>query len=279
MQEEHIRLRIVTEEPGWILHRQAVEIASRLPEAAVNAPFPNANVHYYLNYGYFERRPRSGLVIANFTHYDPQHLADRWATAAREADHCVAVSEQTADILKRQGVSEQKISVILSGIDSHYKPKLTLGLAGRVYPGGRKGEALVHALIEDEDFMEGVQIVATSDDWSVPVWRFDDPADFYRSIDYLLIPSLNEGGPVPFMEALACGTLAIAPPVGVIPAYPHIPYERGNVKSLKKVTERLKREVTAGKGRLSSAISRTWQTWADDHIQLFDRLLRVQDAY
>jgi len=43
-----------------------------------------------------------------------------------------------------------------------------------------------------------------------------------------------EGGPVPFMEALAMGKLAIAPSIGVIGEFPHIDYEVGNYESLKK---------------------------------------------
>mgnify|MGYP001573395053 CR=1 FL=1 len=41
--------------------------------------------------------------------------------------------------------------------------------------------------------------------------------DFYGKIDYLLIPSLWEGGPMALLEALACGVPVIAADVGWVP--------------------------------------------------------------
>ena len=98
--------------------------------------------------------------------------------------------------------------------------------------------------------------------------------DFYRSIDFLLVPALIEGGPVPFMEALACSTLSIAPHVGVVPQFPHIPYERGDIESLKQVIQRLKAEHLARKKQLSRWMEPyDWRAWALSHLNLFTKLL------
>ena len=48
--------------------------------------------------------------------------------------------------------------------------------------------------------------------------------DFYNNIDYLLILSNNEGGPVPVLEAFATGKPVIAPDVGWCWEYPVIKY-------------------------------------------------------
>ena len=122
--------------------------------------------------------------------------------------------------------------------------------------------------------MDGMQIVSNSRDWGVPVWKFDSPPDFYRSIDYLLVPSLIEGGPVPFMEALACGTLSISPPIGVVPDFQHIEYETGNIESLKEVIRTVKREFLENKQALTGEIEKyNWRHWADEHEKLFRRLV------
>ena len=42
---------------------------------------------------------------------------------------------------------------------------------------------------------------------------------FYEAIDYLLIPSLYEGGPMALQEALACGVPVIAADVGFVPDF------------------------------------------------------------
>ncbi|HUX06575.1 MAG TPA: hypothetical protein VMX35_04615 [Acidobacteriota bacterium] len=270
-----MKIRIVTEKQCWILHRMAMEIQNRLRNVRINEDWPDADIHYYINYGYFRQRMPNGLILANFTHYDPDHLAEEFKRAASEADHCIAISNQTADRLRELGVPDERISVVLIGADVQFRPKMTLGIVGRVYPGGRKGDKLVQALLNDAELMEGLQIVATSDNWGVPIWNFDSPADFYRSIDYLLVPALIEGGPVPFMEALACGTLAIAPPVGVIPDFPHIEYPTGDFEALRQRLTALKIEHLARKGELAGhVVPYDWAHWASEHERIFKQLLR-----
>jgi glycosyltransferase involved in cell wall biosynthesis len=269
-----MKIRIVTEKEGWILHRMAREIAARLRNVRINEDWPDADIHYYINYGYYHRRMPHGLIVANFTHYDPDNLGDKFVGAAREADHCIAISEQTAEILRGFGVPEEKLSVVLIGADERFRPALTLGVVGRPYPGGRKGEKLLEALLNDAELMRDLLIVSTSDGWGVPVWEFEDAADFYRCIDYLLVPAVIEGGPVPFMEALACGTLSIAPPIGVIPDFPHIEYPTGDFEILRQRIMAIKQEHLARKRELSRHIEPyDWDLWAAEHKRIFKALL------
>jgi len=270
-----MKIRIVTEKEGWILYRMAKEIAVRLRNVRINEDWPDADIHYYINYGYYNHRMPHGLIVACFTHYDPNNLGDRFINAAHEVDHCIAISSQTAEILKGFGVPDEKISTVLIGADVRFCPKLTLGIVGRVYPDGRKGERLVETILNDAELMRDMQIVSTSDSWGVPVWNFEDPADFYRSIDYLLVPALIEGGPVPFMEALACGTFSIAPPIGVIPDFPHIEYPTGDFEVLRQRIMAVKEEYLRRKSELSKHIRPfNWDRWAAEHQRIFKMLLR-----
>jgi len=267
-------IRIVTEKPGWIMHRKAEEIAKYMGTVKINEDLPEADVHYYINYGYFNRRPASGIVVANFTHYDPDHLADKFVSVAKEVDHCVAVSEETAKILTSFGIPRSKITVILVGADRSFQPKLTVGLVGRVYPGGRKGDDIVRELLADAELMERVQIVAAKDGWGTPVWSLPDIADFYRAIDFLLVPSRVEGGPVPFMEALACGTMAIAPEIGVVPEFPHVSYPIGNVQKLRETLMQLAAEHVRQRSFLTTKMQGLdWEGWAMKHDRLFRSLV------
>jgi SAM-dependent methyltransferase/glycosyltransferase involved in cell wall biosynthesis len=270
------RIRIMTEKPGWIMYRKAEEILKHMgaENVRINEEWPEADIHYYINYGYFRAKSNSGLTLANFTHYDPDHLADKFVHSAREVDHCVAVSEATADTLRGLGIPNDKITVILVGADRQFQPKLTVGLVGRVYPGGRKGEDIVRALLDDGEISAKVRIVAMAEGWGVPVWGFDEPADFYRAIDYLLVPSRIEGGPVPFMEALACGTMSIAPQIGVVPQFPHVSYPVGDVPALKKALLELADQHLMQRHFLTSRMRGVdWSGWAVEHEKLFRRLL------
>lgn len=273
-----IRVNVITEKPGWIMHRKAAELKSVMKNITINEDVREADIHYFINYGYYFRAnpdiQRKGLLVGNFTHFDPDSLADQFETAAKNMDHCVSVSEQTTEVLLRMGVPAERITTIVVGADVSFTPALTLGIVGRVYKGGRKGEGLVHALLADQELMNGLRIVASNADWGVPVWNFEEPADFYRAIDYLLVPALIEGGPVPFMEALACGTLAIAPPIGVVPQFPHVPYRTGDIDSLKATIANLKQEHQMLKRKVAAPMAdHNWLTWALQHKQLFEQLV------
>jgi len=150
---------------------------------------------------------------------------------------------------------------------------ITLGIVGTIKSSGRKGENLLKQVLDDTDLMENMQIVTLNDCWDLPVWNVDHK-DFYRAIDHLLVTSLIEGGPVPFMEALACGTLSIAPPIGVIPKFPHIEYETGNISSLKDVIRKVKTDHLRDKHQYSILMEDyNWETWSEKHDKIFKKLL------
>ena len=47
-------------------------------------------------------------------------------------------------------------------------------------------------LADDQTLGERVRLVAAQEGWGIPVWAFDDLSDFYRAVDYLLVPSRIE---------------------------------------------------------------------------------------
>ena len=95
-------------------------------------------------------------------------------------------------------------------------------------------------------------------------------AGFYRDMDYILVPSLYEGGPMCVVEALACGREVVSSSVGWVDEFPHIGFENGNVADLRRVLLELidkKRELRA------TVLDRTWDAWAEGHDRLFRDLL------
>lgn len=270
--QKKLKVRIVTEKPGWIMHRKAQEISnnSNFLDVVINEECDDADIHYYINYGYFNKRPKNGVVIGNFTHYDKAGLGEKFKSAAESMDYCIAVSELTKRELLNFGINESKISVVKVGADRTFKPKLLLGVVGRVYPGGRKGEDLINKALKDSEVMDVVELVATNDSWGVPILKCENNQTFYRAIDYLLVPSLIEGGPVPFMEALASGTLSIAPHLGVVPEHTHIPYENGNYESLRTVLIRLADEHITNKYFFADEMKGLdWENWGFEHEKIF----------
>ena len=85
---------------------------------------------------------------------------------------------------------------------------------------------------------------------------FDELPDFYSKIDYLLILSKNEGGPIPVLEAISMGKPVIAPDVGWCWDHPVIKYN--NIEELKNIIKTL------------SSYTNTDKPWSDSSNELME---------
>ncbi|MEZ5319970.1 MAG: glycosyltransferase [Vicinamibacterales bacterium] len=262
------RVTIVLADEGWILERCARELERRLPYVRVaRGADPHADVNYYVNYA-AHRGPVGRRQAAFFTHVEERapEAATRFFDVARQVHASVAMSARYARQLREAGV--QDVRVITPGVDlDRFQPRVRIGVVGRTYHTGRKGEALVRAVMDEP----GLEWHFTGDGWPGPAERIPDaelPA-FYRSMDYILVPALYEGGPMPVLEALASGVEVIAPDVGFVEDYPHLAFETGDADDLRRVLRGL---VESRLARRRAVESRTWQAWADAHDTLFREL-------
>ena len=95
--------------------------------------------------------------------------------------------------------------------DARHNPP-RIGVAGRVYPGGRKGENLVARLAHE--IGQRWTLTASGKGWPVSDCHDRPWADmprFYQSLDVYLCTAIIEGGPRGVFEALACGTPVVVP--------------------------------------------------------------------
>ena len=255
----------------WILSDIANQLSAKLEWSVGKTVDTHADINYFVNYHRYEET--SGLSAAFFTHRE--HWYGRyermWWDVLENVDLAVFQSEKyrseaTDRIPKLNSV------VISPGFDSSkFTPKpLRIGVVGRSYGNGRKGEDL---LVQVATKFPGVDWVITGGNWGVRSKRVRSgvlPA-LYRSLDYLLIPSRTEGGPMPAIEALACGVPVISADVGWMQELPHIEFENGSVDSLHSVIAGLvkKREVL-----VDSVANRTWTEFASLHALAFVDLVR-----
>lgn len=255
---------------GWILEKCAQEIARRCGNVTHGTDAdPSADLQYYINYSARSRRV-SPTEVAFFTHSEMDESARRrYFEAAAEVDHCVCMSERYARELVDAGIPAQKVTTIAPGVDlDEFQPKVRIGVVGRTYHTGRKGEALVAQVMD----VPGIEWCFTGSGWPGPTVQVHSGqmADFYNSLDYVLVPSLYEGGPMSVLEGLACGVPVISSDVGWAREYPHIPFDNGDADSLREVLERL---VAKRQTLRSSVVNRTWEAWAHGHLELFERLV------
>jgi glycosyltransferase involved in cell wall biosynthesis len=253
---------------GWILERCAREIKTRVATVSINNGHatqrviaPSAGAHYYMPAKDIRKYPvPHGYRVGFFT-----HGADSVALAP-QFDACIAMNEAMATAVRAAG--GRAVRVIRPGTDLR-KP-VVFGVVGRVYNNGRKGADLVRAVIG-----AGHRVVAcgavksdlqclTAGQWPCAVTHTTDQrAAFYKSIDYLLVPSIDEGGPMPVVDALAMGVPVIAPDVGWCWEFPVIRYERGNTASLLAVMRGLTQTPT-------------WAAWAKAHADVFASLAQSE---
>ncbi len=207
-----LTINIVTElEPGWILRRLANNFAEAVGAKVSTEADLQADINFYINYALFKQK--TNCDIGFFTHREhEQILADAFDQIALQVDWCIAMCSITANLLPAD-----KTSVIKVAPDKIFmKPEIVFGVIGREYASGRKRFNWINELKN----ISGVKIEATNGELS-----FSELPEFYKKIDYLLILSENEGGPMPVLEALAIGKPVIAPNVGFCWEYPVLRYE------------------------------------------------------
>jgi glycosyltransferase involved in cell wall biosynthesis len=222
---------------NWILQRSGEELEGL-----------EMNGTYFLNYYLFDdSKPKPWGAF--FTHLESRYMA-KIEEVASKADYAVCLNESMKEWLELRGV--RRVEIIRHGHDERVKKTPTFGVVGKVYPGGRKGEELVNKMVD-----EGYKVIANGEGWPCPIQGgYEDLPLFYDSIDYLVITSTNEGGPVPLVDALAAGVPVIAPMVGYCWEFPVIRYKKGNWESLHKVLDNLTSPPT-------------WKEWREKHQELF----------
>lgn len=200
-------LTVVGENPGWVCGWIARKIAEGLGCPRMLKPGDGTNI--YVPYYLLERKTERDIAL--FTHYsNPPY----WERAAGLADVCIAMSKHTAKYLP-----PEKTKVLNIPPDEQFrKSSVVFGVSGRSY--ARYGDMRKHA-----DWIDKLACIpGTRFTHSGGQLGWDEMPAWYASIDYLVVLSDNEGGPMGVVEAIAAGKPVIAPDVGWAWDYPVIRY-------------------------------------------------------
>ena len=254
-----MRVNILTERKnaGWILRRAAEELE---PIDGVQINKANdADIVYYVNYALYHEYIK-GIRVGHFTHLEEDgHWRNTFLETIPKCDYYTCTCDITKNILLKHGAENDKIFVIPYGTDDRVKKDIIkFGVIGRTYQTGRKGERLVKEMVKN-----GFMVYSWGSGWGCPeiynTW--DELPKFYDFIDYLVVTSTNEGGPVPVIDAIAAGVPVIAPDVGWCWEYPVIKYNKGDWQSLKHILLKLTNPPT-------------WKEWARKHDEMFKWILK-----
>lgn len=258
---------IVYPKDNWILQRLGDEIIERWPEikrfghadpgiwqsGILDKP---GQINYFINYAVMKRKT-NGIDIGFFTHPEPD---GEFYTKAKLVDLAISMSEKYTQDLRKRGTPVVKIS---PGVDPAYTPKLRMAVVGSLAYGFRKGSDLLTAV----QGLPYTELVVTNGNY-----KQKDLPRLYQSVDYTLITSRYEGGPMCLLESLACGKKVICPlDVGYAAEFKDfiIPYQNGDINSLIDVLTKLYHQ----KLEIARAVEKhTWDNWASAHMYVFNHL-------
>ena len=269
-------IQIVPVDRGWILETIANHIAQAAAEShdrfrvtITTHPRQDSELTFFLPESAWREDVGNSVRVTYLAHKeDHPGAAALFEEVARKSDYCVTSSSKYAEVLRNDGARE--VFVIPLGVDTNiFVPKIRIGVVGRTYHTGRKGESLLAASID----LPFVEFVFTGEGWPFPARYYGERelAELYQSIDFLLVPSLIEGGPVPMLEALAAACPVIAPSdIGMVEDFPHIPFRRGDAQDLRRV---LQTEVDRRLALRAAALPCDWQHFGRRHLELFAQLI------
>lgn len=271
-----MRVQVVHSGNAWILRKLARYLVDGLPYVTGSPWRPSLieqfDIVYYVNFQLYRRpraplrrrllwrRPRARCVGAFFPHREPDDA--EFDETAKRMDFCVAPSARYADYLRQQ--CNPNSHLIHHGLPlDRFTPKLRLGFIGRRYGTGRKGDELLQAV----SALPYVELLSTEGKLSD-----DEIPGFYQQLDYVLITSSIEGGPLCFQEGLLAGKEIISTDVGMVSEFRdapgvHIYRDRQELFTLleRKLEERLK--LRANVQRFSV------DYWVKEHDKLFRSML------
>lgn len=278
-----------------ILARLAAELATDAAFSIGPIPDPQADLNYYVPYLEWEsfKDFKATPTAAWFTHRDdnrPEKVVT-WTDCARAVNLRTTSAKLYVSELEAYGPTALVTTPLdrdkFSPVPRLNHDRRVVGTSGFVYPGGRKGEALVKRLAGD---LTGCDVIASGDGWPVPTrhYAWDRMQEFYHGLDVYVCTSEIEGIGYGPLEAMACGIPVVIPRgVGVFDELPGLEnvhrYTAGDYASLKAaVTEALSRydEIAINVASLRGATAKfSHAAWINEHVEAFESLLYDKPRY
>jgi glycosyltransferase involved in cell wall biosynthesis len=241
-----VKINIVTVEESWALRNIAENYARALNAQISLEADMSADINFYIHYRLFKKK--TNIDIGYFTHRENFDLVKQqdFDRISKDVDWCISMCDKTTKFLPKY-----KTTTLLPSPDLQFfkRSKLILGVVGREYQSGRKRIEWIDKIKKIPD----VEVKFTNNKY-----KWEDMPKFYESIDYLLILSDNEGGPLPLYEALAMKKPIITSDVGSTSNFTNIQYE-----DLDDLIQKIQKLIIP---------LNTWEISANKLMKIFEKL-------
>lgn len=280
---------------SWIFEKIAQKLSTHLKEFDVDATISetedaSADLTHHMSWAFATQKLAlpSTMFITHLD--DPFKMRQVKETLREYVDVGVCMSNETMKFLVEAGCSQESVCFISPAHDNLMKPrKIVIGLTTRLYPDGRKREALLVSLIQKMDlspfefriFGNGWDdIVTKMKNAGISVQYFPESDDFRQDylrisealphFDYYLYLGMDEGS-LGTLDALAAGVPTIVTPQGF-----HLDLPGGlihpfvTLEELENVFQKIAHE----KQKLIDSVSfLTWRRYAEMHAKLWKSML------
>lgn len=248
----------------------------------------NVDLVHYIHYKSWQK---TGEVpnITFFTHVEEMRpeLVKKFLPIAQATDHCVVMCKRYGDYLIERLIPKDKITIVPLGLDRDmFVPKIKIGVCANLCHTPRKGEVLLQDLFKKAD-LQNFEFILAGRGWEKymvdsrgkNIWdrvkclgkleQKELVSKFYHNIDYLLIPSSYEGGPVPCLEAMACGKEVISRPVGWVTEFKGVRL----FNTLDDLIELLGKLDKSANDKRSQVTHMTWENWSKKNQELYRKVI------
>ena len=288
------KIAIVYPESGWILGNIAKRIAEADDRFTLCAfpQFPHdADAVYYVDvqncwHTEYKQDLPNTVHVGMFTHLDKDNVSSmrlHWL----DMDGIVHMCSRYAMIFREMGWYKDRQIILYPGDVRNFSQRiLRIGVCQRGgFPG--KGDPFFQKVLHHmgRSAKEGVRFIIKGSGWDrnafpehidVEFWEEENYVtyqEFYDTIDYLVIPSLWEGGPMAYLEALATGTPVIAADVGFVrdldPGVGVATFEPGNISVLSALLSQLTMDRVAMRRKVTGL---TYENYADSLYGFIEEL-------
>lgn len=285
-----MKVNIVRPNAGWILdfiaeriYKANEELNTGVEMQLNNRPVDNADFNYYVDvcncYWGKTQIKDVGWFTAFHEGFDPKRAMD--------LDFITFQNSKYQKEMIKLGYPKEKTKVLFPGIslEQFSLKKIRIGVFQRGVH-RHKGHDFMLKLPEIIDLKNfSFYFVGKGWDDVVDLYirkgikveydfseNYDKFNDYYEQIDYLLVPSIVEGGPICVLEALAKGIPIIASKVGLVEDF-NIEYEfePEDYMGLAKILTKLEEERIKRRKKVEKL---TWNNFVLQLIEIFEKVMK-----
>lgn len=274
----------------WSYPRRAIELKERLKDYEIvlsSAPVRDQkwDIVHYIPFKADIIQQGAPIKIAymgNFGYWEHIKYGKGLKDAIKMVDFAIFQDKFLYETALKKGTDKSKIAIVKPGIDlNKFKIEIKIGIAARLKRRSsfHKGEEELLNLFKlsrwenfkfifagkfwEQEYGEKYKATGVNIEFLDRVPYHWMP-DFYNRMDYLLVSSRFESGPLVFAEALACGRPVISRKVGFTPEYNAIFYD--TVDELVKILKGIEKNFIERRKQVENL---TWDNWAKEHDRIY----------